>query len=170
MKLYEVNQAISDIFEQMVDPETGEIICESDELMAQLDAFQMERNSILSYLAKLVLNYRSEQAALKEEEKRLKERRTRLEKKESRLMQILDRECSGQNTDCGVATFRYRKTSRIDVLDAAKAIRWLKRNKHHNCYRIPDPEVSKTEVRKLFTSGAKVPGVTIVEDFSTSLR
>ena len=170
MKLYEVNQAIADIFEQMVDPETGEILCESDVLMAQLDALQMERKPILSYLAKLVLNYRSEQVALKEEEKRLKERRTRLEKKEARLMQILDRECEGQNTDCGVATFRYRKNSHVDVFDAAKAIRWLKRNKHHDCYRVPEPEVSKTEVRKLLNAGQKVPGVTIVDDFSTSLR
>lgn len=163
MKLYEVNQAIADIFDQMVDPETGEIITESDALMAQLETLQMERSSILSYLAKLVLNNRAEQASLKEEERRLKERRTRLEKKENRLMQVLDRECAGQTTDCGVATFRYRKTSRVDIADAAKVIHWLKRNKHHDCYRIPEPEVSKTEVRKLLVSGENIPGVTIFE-------
>ena len=55
MKLYEVNLAIEDIFERMVDPETGEIIGD-DALMEELAALQMERGRILEYLAKLVLN------------------------------------------------------------------------------------------------------------------
>ena len=77
MKLYEVNQMIEGIFEQLVDPETGEIV-ENEALLAQLDSLQMERSRILEYLAKLVLNTRSQMAALKEEEKRLKERRASL--------------------------------------------------------------------------------------------
>ena len=103
MKLYEVNQMIEGIFEQLVDPETGEIV-ENEALLAQLDSLQMERSRILEYLAKLVLNTRSQMAALKEEEKRLKERRASLERKDTRLMEILDRECAGEKTDCGVAT------------------------------------------------------------------
>ena len=74
MKLYEVNQAIEGIFELLVDPETGELLPDEN-LLAQLDALQMERSRILEYLAKLVLNTRSQMSALKEEEKRLKERR-----------------------------------------------------------------------------------------------
>ncbi|MCD8096082.1 MAG: hypothetical protein LUE12_08160 [Ruminococcus sp.] len=34
----------------------------------------------------------------------LKKRRNRLEKKEGQLMAILDRECSGEKTDIGIAT------------------------------------------------------------------
>ena len=109
MKLYEVNQLIEGIFEQLVDPETGEVV-ENEALLAQLDSLQMERSRILEYLCKLVLNTRSQMAALKEEEKRLKERRASLERKDIRLMEILDRECGGEKTDCGVATVCYRKT------------------------------------------------------------
>ena len=111
MKLYEVNQLIEGIFEQLVDPETGEVV-ENEALLAQLDSLQMERSRILEYLCKLVLNTRSQMAALKEEEKRLKERRASLERKDIRLMEILDRECGGEKTDCGVATVCYRKTTR----------------------------------------------------------
>ena len=68
MKLYEVNQAIEGIFELLVDPETGELLPDEN-LLAQLDALQMERSRILEYLAKLVLNTRSQMSALKEEEK-----------------------------------------------------------------------------------------------------
>ena len=58
----------------------------------------------------------------------------------------------------------------MEVSDAAKAFRWLKRNKHPQCYRIPDPEVYKAEVRKLINAGAKVPGCAIVDDSSYSLK
>ncbi|MCC8065615.1 MAG: siphovirus Gp157 family protein [Clostridiales bacterium] len=109
MKLYEVNQAIESVIDQMVDIETGEILPVSDELMEQLNSLEMERDRILGYLAKLVLNTRAEAAALKEEETRLKNRRDRLEKKENRLMEILDRECGGEKTNLGVATLSYRK-------------------------------------------------------------
>ncbi|MCC8101982.1 MAG: siphovirus Gp157 family protein [Clostridiales bacterium] len=170
MKLYEVNAAIEEIFEQMVDQETGEILSDSESLMAQLDSLQMERQRILEYLAKLVLNTRAEAAALKEEEARLKKRRDRLGKKEEQIMAILDRECGGEKTDLGIATLSYRRTSRVEVSDAEKAVCWLKRNKHTDCYRIPAPEVAKTEVKKLINQGTKVPGCAVVEDRSCSLR
>ena len=139
MKLYEVNQMIEGIFEQLVDPETGEIV-ENEALLAQLDSLQMERSRILEYLAKLVLNTRSQMAALKEEEKRLKERRASLERKDTRLMEILDRECAGEKTDCGVATVCYRKTTKVEVGDDATAVSWLMENGHipsfcTACYR-----------------------------------
>ncbi|MCC8046426.1 MAG: siphovirus Gp157 family protein [Clostridiales bacterium] len=170
MKLYEINQTIEEIFEQMVDPETGEILSDSESLMAQLDSLQMERQRILEYLAKLVLNTRAEAAALKEEEARLKDRRSCLARKESSLMEVLDRECGGEKTDLGIATLSYRKTSHVEVSDAEKAVRWLKRNKHTDCYRIPAPEVAKNEVKKLINTGIKVPGCAVVEDRSCSLR
>lgn len=169
MKLYEVNQMIEGIFEQLVDPETGEIV-ENEALLAQLDSLQMERSRILEYLAKLVLNTRSQMAALKEEEKRLKERRASLERKDTRLMEILDRECAGEKTDCGVATVCYRKTTKVEVGDDGTAVSWLMDHGHTQCYRVPAPEISKTEVKKLLAAGTEVPGVALVQDYSCSLR
>ena len=169
MKLYEVNQMIEGIFEQLVDPETGEIV-ENEALLAQLDSLQMERSRILEYLAKLVLNTRSQMAALKEEEKRLKERRASLERKDTRLMEILDRECAGEKTDCGVATICYRKTTRVEVGDDATAVSWLMEHGHSQCYKVPAPEISKSEVKKLLAAGTEVPGVALVQDYSCSLR
>lgn len=171
MKLYEINEEILRLTDQIaVDEETGEVLCDLDAICAEIDALQMERHSILEHLAKLTLNLRSEVAAVKAEETRLRERRTRLEKKEARLMQILDRECAGEKTDLGVATFQYRKTSRVEVTDAAQAVAWLKRRKFTDCFRIPAPEVAKSEVKKLLTAGTKVPGCAVVEDRSYSLK
>ena len=171
MTLYEINSEIlrlSDAIE--FDEETGELLGDAEELISQIHALQMERHSILEWLAKLILNLRSEQAALKAEEQRLKARRERLGKKEERLIKVLDRECAGEKTDLGVATFSYRKTSHVDVADAEKAVRWLKRNKHLDCFRIPAPEVAKAEVKKLINAGTKVPGCSVVNGYSCSLK
>jgi hypothetical protein len=171
MKLYEINEQILRLTDQItVDEETGEVLCDMDSVCRQLAALQMERQSILEYLAKLVLNLRAEAAALKVEENRLHERRSRKEKKIDRLLQILDRECAGEKTDLGVATLQYRKTSRVEVLDVTKAVNWLKRRKLTDCFRIPAPEVAKAEVRKLLSAGTKVPGCALVEDRSYSLK
>ena len=171
MKLYEINEEILRLTDQItVDEETGEILCDLDAICAGIDALRMERRSILEYLAKLTLNLRSEAAAIKAEEARLRDRRARLEKKEARLLQILDRECAGEKTDLGVATLNYRKTTRVDVADAAKTVAWLKRRKLTDCFRIPAPEVAKAEVKKLLTAGTKVPGCALVEDRSYSLK
>ena len=171
MKLYEVNEAIQSLLLQLEpDPETGEIAKDDDAILAELNGLQLERSRILVYLAKLTLNARAEVAALKDEEKRLRDRRASLERRDERLMAILDRECNGEKTDCGVATISYRKTTRVEVADSEKAVRWLKRNKHLDCFRVPAPEVAKTEVKKLLTAGKKVPGTTLVQDVSCSLR
>ena len=171
MKLYEINEEILRLSDQiMVDEETGEVSGDTDVLCAQIDALHMERHSILEHLAKLVLNLRSETSSLKAEESRLHDRRSRLEKKTDRLLQILDRECGGEKTDLGVATLLYRRTSHVEVSDAKKAVDWLKRRKLTDCFRIPEPEVAKAEVKKLLAAGKRIPGCELIEDRSYSLR
>ena len=65
MKLYEINESILALFDQITDPETGEIASNEDELLEQIEGLQMERRSVLEYLAKLVLNNLAEAEALK---------------------------------------------------------------------------------------------------------
>ena len=53
MKLYEINEEILRLTDQIsVDEETGEILCDMDAITAGIEALQMERRSILEYLAK----------------------------------------------------------------------------------------------------------------------
>ena len=171
MKLYEINEEILRLTDRLVvDDETGEVDGDVDEVCAQIGSLQMERRSILEFLAKLVLNHRAEISAVKAEEARLRDRRSRLEKKADSLLQVLDRECQGEKTDLGVATLSYRRTAHVDVTDAQKAVTWLKRHKLTDCFRIPAPEVSKAEVKKLLAAGTRIPGCELVEDRSYSLR
>ena len=170
MKLYEIHEAVRALEAQIiVDEETGEVLCDLDAIEEQMHGLQLEWAQVLEYLAKVVLNTRAEEAALKAEEDRLKKRREALGRKEDRLMQVLEREC-GETTSLGVATLTFRKTTRLEVTDEAAAVDWLKGRKLENCYRQPEPTLYKAEVRKLLASGQAVPGCRIVEDRSVSLR
>ncbi len=171
MKLYEINEEIQKLADSvLVDEATGEVLDGTEEILARIDALKMEKDSVLRYLAKLALNLRAERAACKAEEERLKERRLRLEKKEAKLLEVLDRECEGKKTDLGVATLSYRKTTKLLVHNAESAIDWLRSRNLTNCYRVPEPEVAKAEVKKLFAGGQNVPGCVLMTDRVYSLR
>ena len=171
MKLYEINQQIYELILRLEpDPDTGEIAAETDDIIAELNALEMQRSDVLQYLAKVVLDTRADVSALKAEEKRLHERRAALERRDENLMDILDRECAGEKTDCSVATVCYRKTTKVDIKDNTIAMDWLIKNGYADFIRYAEPEISKNEVKKLLSSGSKIPGAVLLQDMSCSLK
>ena len=171
MKLYEVNQEIENLLEALApDPETGEIPANEDEIIAQINTLAMKREDILAYLAKLALDEKASVQAMKNEEKRLHDRRQIMEHRQERLISILDRECGGQKTDLGVATLCYRKNTSVEITDKNAALTWLQQTGHDDCYRIPEPEISKLYVGKLLDAGEQINGVKRVTNTSCYLR
>lgn len=169
--LYEINQQLDELLSRLeVDEETGEVTEEQLDLMAEIDRLQMERQSLLEYLAKKVLNLRSEQAGLKAEEERLKKRRDKLASAETSIMGVLGRECGGTKTDLGVATVRYKQTERTNVTDENAAIQWLYSNHHGDCVKVALPTVNKDAVKRLIKTGATVPGVKVETTNNCSLK
>ena len=171
MNLYEVNSKISELFDRLEpDPETGEVPSNEDEIIDCIKALAMKREDILRYIAKLSLDTKASIQAMKAEEKRLHDRRMRMENKQQHLISVLDRECDGQNTDLGVATLCYRKTSHVDVTDKEALLSWLRETGHDDCYRIPEPEISKLNVGMLLDAGLQVQGAERVTSISCYLR
>ena len=122
MKLYAIDKQIEALTKQLEpNPETGEMPENEEEILAKIHRLAARREDTLQDVAKMVLNCRAEAAALKAEEIRLKKRREELEARDERLVRILDRDC-GETTNLGVATLQYRKTSRLEVADEAKAV------------------------------------------------
>jgi hypothetical protein len=180
MKLWEINVEIDRILNRVewdidagafVDPDTGEIMT-SEELDAELDRLDMDRDEILQYLAKKVLNIRGEIAALKPEIVRLQEMKKKREKKEERLLAIIDRECKGENKDLGVAAFSYRMSHPLEYDPAAvpDIIAWLEENNHDDCLKYAEPEIKKDEVKKLLKAGENVPYCSIADKRNGSLK
>ena len=59
MKLYEINSEIMRLYDSIeVDEETGELLGDAEELLDQIHSLEMEKHSILEWLAKLILNIR----------------------------------------------------------------------------------------------------------------
>jgi hypothetical protein len=171
MKLYEINEAVETLLAALtVDPETGEVPADADEVIAQLDALAMEKRAVLEYLAKVVLNLRADQAAVKAEEARLKERRERMERREASVMAILDRECAGEKTDLGVATVSYRASEATEITSEADARTWLMSEGYDDCLKYAEPAINKAALKKLIKSGVAVPGACVTVHNNCSLN
>lgn len=171
MKLYEINAQIETLTDQIViDPETGEITADTEALIEQVEALHMERKEVLEYLAKVVLNLRADQAAVKAEEVRLKARREQMERREASIMGILDRECAGEKTDLGVATVRYTKGNPLVVTDPELTMDWLLAHGHGDMIRYSSPTLDKAGVKRLIGAGTAVPGCAIGETNNCTLK
>ena len=171
MKLYEINSEIESLLEALEpDPETGEIPANEDEIINQINALAMKREDILAYLAKLALDVKASVQTMKAEEKRLHDRRQTMEHRQERLISILDRECGGQKTDLGVATLCYRKSTHVEITDKNAALCWLQHMGHEDCFRIPEPEISKLNVGRLLDAGELIDGVERVTCTTCYLR
>ena len=171
MKLYEINEAIESLTNQMiVDTDTGEIIADVDGIIKKIEGLEMERQEVLQYLAKTVLNLRADQSAIKTEEDRLKSRREAMKKREASIMRVLERECNGEKTDLGVATVKFTPSKSLEVVDASQAIDWLAGHDMSRYIRFPEPEIDKAAVKALMNTGTEVPGCIIHENKSCSLR
>lgn len=171
MKLYEVNLAIMETIDEFVDVETGEIIGDTEEMQRRLDLLEIEKDRILEYLAKLVLNYRAEQGAIKAEVERLSDRKKKLERREERILAIIDRECAGEKRDLGIAEVGYRKSTSTEIDNAEQAINWLETHGYDDCLKYADPTVVKSKVKALITKkGIEIPGVHLAEKNNMSLK
>ena len=169
MKLYEIDERIEEITALLEPDCNGELPINFIELCNKLDALEIERQKKLENVAKFVIADRKEAEAVKSEEQRLAARRKVLENKEKSLMDYLNNACGGKKTDLGIAALSYRKSERVVIGDFGRAFEYLN-EKHRDCIRYGEPEISKTDVKALIAKGEKVPGVQIVQGISCSLR
>lgn len=171
MTLYEINERLDEVLSRLtVDSETGEVSDEQFDLMAEIDALEMEKREIIEYLAKKVLNLRSDEAALKAEEERLKKRRQSMEAAEKSIMNVLARECNGQKTDLGVATVRFTPSQGTVLTDETAAVQWCYANHHEDCLTLAVPKINKDAVKRLLKGGAKIPGAELENRMNCSLK
>ena len=171
MKLYETNKMIEDLVLQLKpDEDTGELPENSDEIIEQINNLNADKEEILNWIAKEVLNIRANFVAIKAEEERLSKFRKGQEKLAERLVNILDYECAGQNTDFGIAKLTHRKTTKTEVTDASAAIEFLQRTGHDDALKYSEPTVDKTAVKALVKRGVPVPGVALVDGISVNLK
>jgi hypothetical protein len=108
MKLFEINEEL----ENLIDPETGEIL-DSE----AFDNLQMARTEKLQNIALLYKNMTSDAKQLKELEKEYSERRKRCEKTAEWCKETLARELAGNKFEDEKKRFKisWRKSEKVEI-------------------------------------------------------
>jgi hypothetical protein len=178
-KLYEINQELFSLFcfewdedhQAWIYPDTGEFM--TDEVFqARMKQLNMDKKSILEWIAKEMLNLSGDAKMLKEEKSRIDARIKRKESRYERFRQILERECGGEKTDLGVATFSYRKSEACvwDEKNEQDIIAWIEKHAYDDCLKYSEPEIRKDPLKKLINSGVNVPFASVEKRNKGSLK
>ncbi len=161
MNLYEIDNAIMEAFDRAIDPETGEI--HDDEAFGALNALEEERERKIEGVLLWIKNLRSDAEALKAEKQAFESRQKATERKAESLIRYISIVLSGEKFKTDRVTVSWRKTESVtyngNVRDLPK-----------ECVREKEPEVNKTEIKKLLKAGKEISGAQIVEKMNIQIK
>ena len=151
MQLYELDAMIESLLEQE-DPETGELLCD----MEQLEAVLMERDAKLENIALYIKNKTAEAEAIKTEKLALEKRQKTAANKAERAKGFLEEYLKGQKFSTPKVAVSYRRSEAVDLTDrfwhTANNGRFLKYT----------PEADKTAIKAALKNGEEIPGAELV--------
>jgi hypothetical protein len=157
MKLYEISMELEKLCHKH---DTGEM--SEDDFMLCVKRLQKESKNSLSYLGRLIQNYKAEIDAYKAEEKRLKAKRVSRENIVKRIMNAVDEFLDGEEYADKTMKFAYHRCPpSVGITDEAAI--------PEAYYKIPAPVLDKRELLDSLKSGATVPGAELISD-KRSLR
>jgi len=150
---------------QLVD-EDGEIL-DLDEFRA----LAMEREEKAANMALWALDLKDEQEAIKREIQRLTARLRSAERRETSLREYLQQILNGEKLKTPRVSVSYRTTEAVEISDEESVRRFAQSDdRFEDILRYKEPEISKTEVRRLIQSGTQVPGAALVGRVSTIIK
>ena len=162
MRIYEIDERITELL-QNVDPETGEVMLDYDEL----DALQMERDAKIEALALHIKNRVADSEAIGAEVKRLETRKKVIDNEVSRLKNYLLYVLKGNKFETPKVLCSFRRTKKVEC--DPDFIAWAVRNAP-DLLRQKDPEPNKTEIKKRLEKGEEIPFTALSESYSTTVK
>ena len=158
--LYEINEQIEMLTEQLVDSETGEI---NEEVMEQLEQLNIDRSEKIEACGIIMKQLASEINAIKEEESALKARRTAKANRHDRIGEYVKQTLKGEKFETAKVAFSYRKSEKVEITDESIVPdEWCK----FETTRTP----VKTNIKKALKGGEKVPGCVLIETQNLQLK
>ena len=150
---------IDALFEDSVDPETGEIINPAFE--EELAKLMQDRDVGLEQIALLYKDTKLELVALKEAEKDVQKKVTSAERRMEFCKSFLTMQLNGEKFKTALVSVYYQTTSSVDIQDeSAIPAEYIK--------TVSTP--MKTEIKKAIQAGKEVPGCVIMKTTSTVIR
>ena len=158
--LYELDAMIESLLEQE-DPETGELLCD----MEQLEAVLMERDAKLENIALYIKNKTAEAEAIKTEKLALEKRQKSAANKAERAKSFLDEYLKGQKFSTPKVAVSYRKSEQVEV-----SMAFFTEESNERFLRFRDPEADKNAIKAALKNGETVPGAEIVSKMNMILK
>jgi transcriptional regulator of heat shock response len=158
--LYELDALIESLLEQE-DPETGELLCD----MEQLDAVLMERDAKLENIALYIKNKTAEAEMIKAEKLTLEKRQKVANNKAERAKAFLDEYLKGEKFSTAKVAVSYRKSEQVEV-----SMAFFTDESNERFLRFKDPEADKAAIKAVLKAGETVPGAEIVSKMNMSIK
>ena len=153
MKLYDINYLMELYFDDLVDPETGEI---NEEVEKQLESLDIDRTEKIENTCCLIKNIRAEAKAVKDEMDNLDSRYKALMNKADRTENWLSTQLKdGEKPKMTKADIGWRKSERTEIVDEDKIP-----EKYMKFVTKGTPD--KTLIKDAIKSGEEVPGAVVI--------
>ena len=160
MTLYEIDAQLEEMLEQ-IDPETGELLCD----MEQLEALSLERDRKLENLALYVKNRDAEAKAIREEEKALADRRRGLERKAERARDFLARMLAGEKFTTPKVAVSWRKSEAVEI-----GMSFFSTDANERFLRYKEPDPDKAAIKAALKAGEEITGAELVTNLNMTIK
>ena len=146
--------------------EDGEILD-----VEEFKQLEMDRTAKIEGLGEWCLALKDEQDVLKREIDRLTTRKRSAERKEAQLRDFLQVITQGEKVKTARITVSFRQTEAVEIFDE-NAVREIAQRdpRFEDVLRYREPEISKTEIKRLIQEGLEIPGAALVGRLSTIIK
>ena len=160
MRLYEVNQRIEELSEQMVDIETGEI---NEEIFAELTELVEEKEDRLESIFLHIKNLASDITALKVERDSFDKRIKRKTKEMDRLLDWTTMLQKGKTFETDKVRVKYRKSQKVEIRNEL-----LIPGQYMTYKTTSSPD--RKAIKEVLKNGGYVEGAVLVERFNPNIE
>lgn len=160
MKLYEVNQRIEELSEQMVDIETGEI---NEEIFAELTELVEEKEDRLESIFLHIKNLASDITALKVERDSFDKRIKRKTREMDRLLDWTTMLQNGKTFETDKVRVKYRRSQKVEIKNEL-----LIPGQYMTYKTTSSPD--KKAIKEVLKNGGYVEGAVLVERFNPNIE
>lgn len=161
MNLYWVDNAIYKLYDEFVDPETGEIT-DPDAFAERYAALEISREDIIENTLLLYKNCIADAAAIAEEIKVLKERKDAIERKAERFKADASDALNGEKFQTAKVAVSWRKSTAAEVDESLCPEEYITTK----VTTAPD----KKAITAALKAGQEIPGCKLVERVNMSVR
>ena len=165
-RLFWTNGHINELYNECVDPETGEM---TDDFEQRLELLLRELDENKDDAINEIKSRQTVIEARKKEIERLQKANARDELTISNIKEALAAVLEEQKYKSTVGSVSYRHSKAVKILDTEKLIEWAS-DKYEQVISYAKPTVSKTEVGKLLEKGIEIPYAEVEERVSVIVK